>query len=135
MYFSLLYHLHRGPVFKVQQHSYSCMSLSEKNNLFWGLAEDVKTSKKKKKKIDTWVTPNSKTHPHALQSREEEAKGRLLPVPLGHLLTFSLDFSKFGLRRDLCDTFHADAFKEYSSLGEKREGWTWTGVKEAHSHT
>lgn len=56
-----------------------------------------------------------------LQSSEEEAKGRLLPVPLGHLLTFSLDFFKFGLPCDLCDAFHTDAFKEYSSLRGKQK--------------
>lgn len=83
--------------------------------------------KKEKKKIDTWVTPNSKTHPHApcestaRQSGEIQAKGRLLPVPIGHLLTFSLDFSKFVLCRDLRDAFHADAFKENSSLGRKQK--------------
>lgn len=107
--------------------SYIRTSLPDKNtgNLFWGLVEDVK-SQNKKKDSDTWVTPNSNTHTACVhtdlqRAEEEEAKWRLLPVPLGHLLTFSLDFSKFGLRCQLCDAFHIDAFKEYSSLGGKQK--------------
>lgn len=72
------------------------------------------------------------------QRATEEAKGRFLLVPLGHLLTPSLDLSEFGLWSDLCDAFHCDAFKKYCSLGGKRrrtEGWTWLEFKDAPSHT
>lgn len=58
---------------------------------------------------------------HSSPGGEEEAKGRLLPVPLGHLLTFPLDFSKFGLHCELCDAFHIDAFKEHGSLEGKQK--------------
>lgn len=139
--FSVLHSLLLCPVFKAQQHSYTRTSLPEKNNLFWGLVKDVK-SQNKKKDSDVWVTPNSNTHPHTAcvhtdlqRAEEEEAKGRLLPVPLGHLLTFSLDFSKFGLPCKLCDAFHADAFKEYGSLGGKQKaelGLEWRTPAPTH---
>lgn len=39
-----------------------------------------------------------------------------LLVPLGHLLTHSLDLSEFWLRGDLCDPSHRDALEEYCTL-------------------
>lgn len=70
---------------------------------------------------------HSTVRPHTVcvhtvfQRALEEAMGRFLLVPLCHLLTLSLDLSEFGLCGDLCDAFHCDAFKKYSTLGGKKQ--------------
>lgn len=43
-------------------------------------------------------------------------KAHFLLVPLGHLLTQALDLTQFGLRGDLSDALHRDAFKEHRTL-------------------
>lgn len=129
--------------YKTQQ--YSCLSLQKRKiySWLWCLSGSVKISKKQKSKMSHYQ--HSTVHPHTVcvhtqfSTRAlEEAKGRFLLVPLGHLLTLSLDLSEFGLCGDLCDAFHCDPFKKYSTLGEKRsqiEGWTWFEFKDTPSHT
>lgn len=60
------------------------------------------------------------TNTHSFPEGCEEGKERIfLLVPLGHLLTLSLDLSQFRLCGDLRDAFHWDAFKEHCTLGVK----------------
>lgn len=75
------------------------------------------------------------THTHFHGGAKQKSEGRCLLVPLGHLLTQSLDLSELGLCGDLCDAIYCDAFKKHCSLrrggeGERKiEGWTWIRFK------
>lgn len=90
----------------------------------------VSRSLQKKKGLKTneslpaqYSTPTYSMRTHAVFQRAmEEAKGSFLLVPLGHLLTPSLDLSEFGLCGHLRDAFHRDAFEKYCALGGKQRG-------------
>lgn len=57
-----------------------------------------------------------------------------LLVPLGHLLTQSLDVAEFGLRGDLCDAPGADSFEEHRTLGERARPGGWGGIEFADTN-
>lgn len=113
----------------------------KKKNLFLTLTSVTKCQDLKRNLRRMSHSQHGTVHPHTvcvytvLQRATEEAWGRFLPFPLGHLLTLSLDLSEFGLRGDLCDAFHSNAFEKYGSLGgRRRKTESWIENKDTPSH-
>lgn len=119
-----------------------CLTRKEKKNLFLTLTPVTKCQDLKQNLRQMSHSQHGTVHPHTVcvhtvfQRATEEARGRFLLVPLGHLLTLSLDLSEFGLRGELCDAFHSNAFEKYCSLGgRRRKTESWTENKDTPSHS